>query len=120
MPSPIIKLKRVYESADDDDGVRILVERLWPRGLTKADVAADHWLKDAAPSPDLRKWFGHREERWIEFRRRYRAELTRNDPAVEALQRLCDGGNVTFLFAAKDTARNGAVVLREFLLSKPG
>lgn len=117
MASPQIKLKRVYETVADDDGVRILVERLWPRGLTKTDVAADHWLKDVAPSPDLRKWFSHRVERWDEFRQRYQTELANNGAVVESLRHLCDGPTVTFLYAAKDIERNGAIVLRDFLLS---
>ena len=119
MSSREIKLKRVYEASAENDGPRILVERLWPRGLTKADVAADHWFKDVAPSPALRTWFGHRVERWEEFRRRYRAELADNGAAVNSLKRICSGQSVTFLFAAKETERNGAVVLREFLMSKP-
>jgi uncharacterized protein YeaO (DUF488 family) len=118
MPSPEIKLKRAYEARGDDDGVRILVERLWPRGLTKADVAVDHWLKDVSPTPQLRKWFDHRAERWDEFRRRYNAELAANSAAVNELKRLCADEKVTFVFAAKDTERNGAVVLREFLKSE--
>lgn len=120
MSSLKINLKRVYEAPADDDGVRILVERLWPRGLTKANVAADHWIKDIAPSPELRTWFGHREERWEEFHQRYHAELANNDAALETLKRLCTSQTVTtFLFAAKDVERNGAVALRDYLLTKP-
>lgn len=113
-----IKLKRAYETPDHDDGVRVLVERLWPRGLTKANAAIDHWLKDVAPTPELRKWFDHRPERWEEFRRRYRGELSENSAAVAELTLLCADESVTFVFAAKDTQRNGAVVLREYLLSQ--
>ena len=120
MSSPEIRLKRAYEAPAEDDGLRVLVERLWPRGLSKADAAIDHWTKDVAPTPQLRTWFGHRAERWREFRRRYRAELSRNSAAVEALKGLCAGQKVTFVFAARDVERNGAVVLREFLLSEPG
>lgn len=119
MSSLNINLKRVYEAPADEDGVRILVERLWPRGLTKANVAADHWIKDIAPSPELRTWFGHRVERWEEFRERYHAELANNDAALEALEHLCADQSVTFLFAARDVERNGAVALRNYLLAKP-
>jgi len=119
MPPREIKLKRVYDARDDDDGLRILVERLWPRGLTKTDVAADHWVKDVAPTPELRKWFSHQAERWDEFQRRYHAELANNETAVGSLQQLCDDHSVTFLFAAKDIERNSAVALRDFLLLAP-
>ena len=113
-----IELKRVYEAPSHDDGLRVLVERLWPRGLSKAAAGIDHWAKDVAPTPALRTWFGHRPERWEEFRRRYLAELEVNSAAVEALRSLCAGQRVTFVFAAKDVDRNGAVLLREFLMSK--
>ena len=115
MPSLTIDLKRAYESPSDGDGLRILVERLWPRGLTKARAAIDHWAKDVAPSPDLRAWYGHRPERWPEFCRRYREELARNPAAVDGLRSLCAGRRVTFVFAAKDETRNSAVLLKEFL-----
>ncbi len=118
MPSLQIKLKRAYEVPSNDDGLRILVERLWPRGLSKADVAIDHWMKDVAPTPQLRTWFGHRAERWEEFRGRYRAELIGNRATVNALRSLCAGQRVTFVFAARNVQQNGAVVLREFLLSE--
>ena len=110
-----IALKRAYEAPTDQDGLRVLVERLWPRGLTRARAAIDHWAKDLAPTPALRVWYGHRPERWPDFRRRYRAELAGNQAAVDGLRRLCAGRRVTFVFAAKDEARNGAVVLKEFL-----
>lgn len=114
-----IKLKRAYEAPSGDDGVRILVERLWPRGLTKSDAAIDHWMKDITPTPGLRTWFGHRPERWAEFRDRYEAELAANGALVDELRSLCAGRTVTFVFAAKDLERNSALVLREFLLSRP-
>ena len=117
MPSLKIELKRAYEISSDRDDLRILVERLWPRGLTKADAAIDHWMKDLAPSAELRTWFGHRPDRWPEFRRRYRAELRNNHAAVDSLRALCAGQRVTFVFAAKDVDRNSAVVLKEFLVS---
>jgi len=113
-----IKLKRAYEAPSDNHRPRILVERLWPRGLSKAAAAIDHWVKDVAPTQQLRIWFGHRAERWPEFRRRYRAELAANSVAVDCLRELCTRQPVTFIFAAKDLERNGAVVLREFLLSE--
>ena len=110
-----IKLKRAYEVPSSDDGLRILVERLWPRGLSKADAAIDHWMKDIAPTPRLRTWFGHRPERWPEFQARYLAELDANLEAVRALEKLCSAGPVTFVFAARDTERNSAVVLKTYL-----
>ena len=115
MASTPISLKRAYEPASDDDGVRILVERLWPRGLTKADAALDHWAKNVAPTSELRTWFGHRPERWQEFQTRYRLELNENRSAVSSLRELCSGQRVTFIFAAKDLSRNGAIVLKEYL-----
>jgi len=116
MSPPRIALKRVYEAPSGDDGLRVLVERLWPRGLSKADAAIDHWIKDVAPTPQLRTWFGHRPERWAAFGRRYRGELLENVATVDALKQLCAGRQVTFVFAARDVERNGALVLREFLL----
>ena len=112
-----IELKRAYEAPSDRDGLRVLVERLWPRGLTKAEAAIDHWMKDIAPTPELRTWYGHRPDRWPEFRRRYRAELKGNQAAVESLRALCAGQQVTFVFAAKDEERNSAIVLKELLLA---
>ena len=112
-----IKLKRIYEDPADNDGLRILVERLWPRGVSKAAAGIDHWAKDVAPTPALRTWFGHRPDRWEEFRRRYLVELAVNRVAVAALRTLCDRQQVAFVFAAKDIERNGAIVLKEFLLS---
>ncbi len=115
MLSTHISLKRVYEQASAEDGVRILVERLWPRGLTKAGAAVDHWVKDVAPTSELRTWYGHRPARWRKFRTRYRLELKQNRSAVGSLRELCSGQRVTFIFAAKDMLRNGAVVLKEYL-----
>jgi len=114
-----IKLKRVYEQPTSDDGLRILVERLWPRGLSKTAAAIDHWAKEVAPTPKLRTWFGHRPERWEEFRRRYFIELKANHAAVEALRALCTKQNTTFVYAAKDVERNGAIALKYFLISTP-
>lgn len=112
---PHFALKRIYEPPDDGDGRRILVDRLWPRGVTKADAAVDQWLKDVAPSPELRKWFGHDPAHWDEFRRRYRAELSANSEAVDQLRRL--HGKVTLLYAAHDEQHNHALVLLDFLQS---
>lgn len=111
----MIQIKRVYEPPSRQDGRRILVERLWPRGLTKEALVADSWAKDVAPSTELRKWFGHRAERWEEFRRRYRAELDANPDAWQAIREAGEHGAVTLLYSARDTSRNGAVVLRDYL-----
>ena len=115
MSPPHIRLKRAYEAPSEDDGVRVLVERVWPRGLSKADAAIDHWVKEVAPTPQLRTWFGHRPERWAEFQARYRAELDANAEVVRALKALCDAGPVTFVFAARDTERNSAAALKRYL-----
>ena len=115
MPSAHIALKRAYEPASADDGVRILVERLWPRGLAKADAAIDHWMKDVAPSSALRIWYEHRPARWQAFRTRYRLELRENQSAVNSLLELCAGQRVTFILATKDVLRSGAAVLKEYL-----
>ncbi|HEU0162080.1 MAG TPA: DUF488 domain-containing protein [Rhizomicrobium sp.] len=109
-----IRIKRIYEPADEKDGLRILVDRVWPRGISRADAKITVWEKDVAPSTDLRKWFGHRPERWPEFRTRYRAELKHN-PAVDALRKLVRGKTVTLLYGARDTEHNQAVVLAAFL-----
>ena len=113
-----IRLKRAYDPPSPDDGVRILVDRLWPRGLARDAAKVDHWLKEVAPSAELRRWFGHDPDRWPEFRKRYRAELARNAAAVAALRELMKGARpATLLFAAKDAAHNNAVALKEFLAS---
>lgn len=110
-----IALKRAYDPPEAADGVRILVDRLWPRGLAKNKAALDHWLKDVAPSTALRRWFGHDPARWAEFRRRYRAELAARPEAMAELRRLAAGRRATLVYAARDTAHNEAVVLRELL-----
>ena len=110
-----IRLKRAYEPPTDDDGTRILVERLWPRGMSKAKAAIDLWLKEIAPSPELRKWYSHDPSRWEEFRRRYRAEIEVNGEALDDLKQRLKQGRVTFVYAAKDEAHNSALVLKEFL-----
>lgn len=119
MPAkPAVKLKRVYEPASPADGIRILVDRLWPRGLRKEDAAIDHWFKDLAPSTNLRQWFGHKPERWTEFRERYRVELAEQSEALARLRSLARQGSITLLFGAHDELHNNAVVLRELLGAK--
>lgn len=111
----MIKLKRAYEKPARDDGERILVERLWPRGLTKLEAKIDLWLKDVAPSTELRRWFGHDPDKWEEFRRRYQKELKdKNDP-IRLLKRKAKAGTITLIYAARDEEHNGALVLNGFL-----
>ncbi len=113
----MLHLKRVYDTPSPRDGTRILVERLWPRGFTKERAKVDVWLKDVAPSPELRTWFGHDLAKWSDFRRRYLAEL-KQEPARTALETLRDylrKGSVTLLYAAHDEAYNSAVVLYRYL-----
>ena len=111
----MFQLKRAYEPASSDDGCRVLVERLWPRGVSKAKAAIDEWLKDVAPSDRLRKWYGHDPERWKEFRRRYWAELRSNREAVNELREKARGGKVTLVYATHDVEHSGALVLKQFL-----
>ena len=111
----MVKLKRTYEVPVSEDGTRILVERLWPRGLTREKAKIDIWLKEIAPSTELRKWYNHIPERWPEFQKRYRAELSKKRDLTKELKRQVDATNVTFVFAARDENRNSAVVLRSFL-----
>jgi uncharacterized protein YeaO (DUF488 family) len=109
-----VRIKRVYESADEADGVRVLVDRLWPRGFTKERASVDHWMKEVAPSTELRKWFGRDPERWDEFRARYLAELEGSE-AVERLRELAHEGVVTLVYSVRDEERNHAILLRELL-----
>jgi uncharacterized protein YeaO (DUF488 family) len=112
----MIKLKRIYDKASRDDGFRILVDRLWPRGVSKVEAHVDAWLKDATPSPGLRSWFGHDPEKWAEFRRRYTAELEQDTAAVAELRDLvAEKKNVTFVYGARDTEHTHAIVLRDFV-----
>ena len=111
----MIKLKRIYQQPDSGDGKRILVDRLWPRGISKDDAKLDGWLKEIAPSDALREWFGHDPTRWEEFRKRYREELKLQDELLEQLRAETRKGTVTLLFAAKDEEHNNAVVLEELL-----
>jgi uncharacterized protein YeaO (DUF488 family) len=108
-----IHLRRAYDAPGADDGTRVLVDRLWPRGLPRARAKMDLWLKEIAPTGALRRWFGHEPARWEEFAVRYRAELTANRAPLAELARLCRAGPVTLLFAAHDAERNNTVVLRE-------
>jgi|SRR5579875_1252714 len=110
-----IQLKRVYDPLAKTDGARFLVERLWPRGITKAALSDVVWLKDIAPSTELRKWFHHDPERWSEFRTRYFTELKHQRDALSPILAAADKGTVTLLYSSHDTERNNAVALREFL-----
>jgi uncharacterized protein YeaO (DUF488 family) len=112
---PMIQLKRAYEKASSTDGERVLVERLWPRGLSRERAAVDLWLKEVAPSPELRKWFGHDPARWKEFERRYWKELQRQKESVDLLRRKARHGTVTLVYAARDQEHNGALALKQFL-----
>jgi len=113
-----LKVKRVYEQPADADGTRVLVDRLWPRGLSKQRAAVNIWLKEIAPSAGLRKWFGHDPSRWKEFESRYRAELDQNGAAVDGLRDLIHKGRVTLLYGAHDEAHNNAMALRGYLDSE--
>ena len=113
-----IRLKRAYDAAHAGDGTRILVDRLWPRGVRKVDAAIDLWARDIAPSTGLRKWFGHNPTRWPEFRRRYSEEMRQHRDRLGELRALAQGGRITLVFAAHDAAHNDAVVLREILLGR--
>src|SRR6266699_2484270 len=115
-----VELKRAYEEADANDGTRVLVDRLWPRGLSKERAKVDAWLKEVAPSNELRKWFGHDPEKFAEFRRRYEAELSSESgkEALEKLRDLAQQGPITLVFAAHDTEHCNAVVLHELLVRK--
>ena len=112
-----IKIKRVYEAPAKTDGKRILVDRLWPRGLTKEKAAVDIWLKEIAPGTALRKWFDHDPQKWSEFKKKYRQELANNAAQVALLKAAYKKGAVTLLYAAKDEAHNDALVLKEWLSS---
>ena len=113
-----IRLKRAYEPPEKHDGVRLLVERLWPRGLTKEKAGIDEWFKEVAPSQELRKWYGHDPEKWEAFRRRYLDELRGNPDAVNRLRARVKEGPVTFVYAAKDEKHNSALLLKEYLEGK--
>jgi uncharacterized protein YeaO (DUF488 family) len=113
-----IQIKRAYEEPDREDGTRILVDRLWPRGLTKEKARVDLWLKDVAPSTELRKWFAHDPTKWAEFRSRYIEELKRNSEQLSLLRQEAAKGTVTLVYGAKDQQHNEAVILQRLLTAK--
>lgn len=110
-----IMLKRAYEKPEPEDGLRILVERLWPRGISKEDAKVDAWMKDVAPSNELRKWYGHDPAKWTEFKKRYFEELDGEKDAVDALRKTIKGKEVTFVYGSKEEKLNSAAALREYL-----
>jgi len=114
----MLKVKRVYEKDEPADGTRYLVERLWPRGMKKENLKMEAWLKDVAPSSDLRKWFSHDPAKWVEFQKRYRAELESNPSAWKPILDVAKGGMVTLLFSSHDAEHNNAIVLKSFLDEK--
>lgn len=109
------RIKRVYDPPARDDGQRVLVDRLWPRGLRKDEARIDLWLKDIAPSHELRRWFGHEPDKWREFKTRYFRELKQHQDAVDELKKLTKAGRLTLLYAAKDMENNNAAALKEYL-----
>lgn len=109
-----LKIKRIYDAPSADDGYRVLVDRLWPRGVSKEKAALDVWLKDVAPTAELREWFGHKPERFAEFKARYEAELKTNPAATELAQLIKEHDNITLLYSAHDSEANQAVVLRQY------
>ena len=113
-----IQLKRVYEDKSKDDGFRVLIDRLWPRGVSKEDAHFDEWMKELAPSTELRKWFDHKPERFEEFSKRYKKELAEQKELLDKLKEHAKTKKVTLLFAAKDTEINNAVVIKEVLMTK--
>lgn len=113
-----VKLKRAYEPPAEDDGMRILIDRLWPRGVKKIDAALDHWMKDLAPSTALRKWFGHDPARWSEFRLRYAEEVRQHGEQLRQLRAWARTNPITLVYSAHDEVHNDAVALRDFLLGR--
>ncbi len=116
----MIQIKRAYEPASKSDGARFLVERLWPRGIKKEELKVEDWLKEVAPSTELRQWFQHDPAKWAGFRTRYAKELNKNSEAWKSLLNRAKRGRVTLVYSAHDTEHNNAVVLKEFLESKLG
>jgi uncharacterized protein YeaO (DUF488 family) len=119
IPASNVVLKRAYEAPEKSDGRRILVDRLWPRGVSKAEADLDLWIKEIAPSAELRTWFGHDPRRWDEFRERYRAELAQHPDTLKDLRRSAREGRITLVYSAKDEVHNDAVVLRNVILGRP-
>ena len=113
-----VRIKRIYDKPERSDGLRILVDRIWPRGVTKRKAAVDDWLRELAPSTGLRKWFGHDPARWAEFRKRYRVELREHALQLKALRRLAARQRITLIYSAKDAHRNQAVVLQAVIRSR--
>jgi uncharacterized protein YeaO (DUF488 family) len=119
IPESNVRLKRAYEPASSEDGVRVLVDRLWPRGLRKIDAVIDRWLKEIAPTTELRRWFGHDPGRWSEFRRRYVVELGQHVAAIDGLRDMARTGIITLIYGARDDQHNQAIVLRDTVLRHP-
>ena len=115
----MLKIKRVYENMEVSDGTRFFVERLWPRGMKKEHLNMEAWLKDVAPSGELRRWYGHDPRKWAEFQQRYRIELGDNPNAWEPIRAAAEQGDVTLLYSARDTEHNSALVLKSFLDELP-
>ncbi len=113
-----IKIKRAYEPAGESDGTRVLIDRLWPRGVSKSEAAIDHWFRDLAPSSELRRWFGHDPARWHEFGRRYTEELAQHGEQLDNLLRMTARGPVTLVYGARDEKHNDAVVLKNVLAAR--
>jgi uncharacterized protein YeaO (DUF488 family) len=122
LPAPQVEVavKRIYDKRSPDDGLRVLVDRLWPRGVSRRRAALDEWMAELAPSTALREWFGHEPSRWAEFQRRYRAELRSRGEAIEALRRLATAKRVTLLYAARDPLHNNAEVLKKLIEGDEG
>jgi uncharacterized protein YeaO (DUF488 family) len=114
----MIRLKRAYDSASKDDGIRFLVERLWPRGVKKGALRLHAWLKDVAPSTELRKWFSHDPTKWVSFQRRYSAELKEKPESVKPIIEAARRGRVTLVYSSHDTEHNNAVALKAYLEAK--
>jgi len=118
VPAANVRLKRAYEPVDAADGTRVLVDRLWPRGVSKVDAVLDQWMKEIAPSTELRKWFGHDPDRWEQFCRRYSEELHQNAELLSQLRSLARQGPVTLVYSAHDEVHNDAIVLRDVILGR--
>ena len=112
----MLRMKRAYDPPSEDDGFRILVDRIWPRGMSRDQIQIDLWLKDVAPSNELRRWFGHDPSRWDEFKERYHQELADKDDLIDQISEKVSSGDVTLVFGAKDEKLNNAVALKEYLL----